>query len=201
MGYGDCQCGCGRKTEIAHINRTARNWVKGEPKRFVAGHNNAHVRTALKQPAEYKLINLGAGRVTKISNQDFARCSKHTWSLSGNGYAMCCALKVYLHRFILRVPKGSDTDHKDRDRLNNQRGNLRAATRAQNNMNGKTRSQSGYKGVVMRRGNYDAKIKLGGKIVYLGRRPVARDAALLYDAAALKHFGEFACTNEMLGLL
>jgi hypothetical protein len=36
--YGYCQCGCGQKTAIADQTRSARGWVKGEPKRYVLGH-------------------------------------------------------------------------------------------------------------------------------------------------------------------
>lgn len=36
--YGHCECGCGQKTEIAAINRTDRGWIRGQPKKRVAGH-------------------------------------------------------------------------------------------------------------------------------------------------------------------
>lgn len=37
--YGYCECGCGRRTNIAHQTDTARGYVKGEPFRFVTGHS------------------------------------------------------------------------------------------------------------------------------------------------------------------
>ena len=37
--YGYCQCGCGQKTTIAKRNEYRRGHVKGEPLRFVHGHN------------------------------------------------------------------------------------------------------------------------------------------------------------------
>lgn len=36
--YGKCHCGCGRSTTIAAQNSAERNWVKGEPIRYVRGH-------------------------------------------------------------------------------------------------------------------------------------------------------------------
>lgn len=36
---GVCQCGCGRETPIAPRNRKALGWVKGEPLKFLRGHN------------------------------------------------------------------------------------------------------------------------------------------------------------------
>lgn len=65
IAYGFCHCGCGEKTQIAEQNRAARGWIRGEPKRFVAGHYYAYRR---KLAAE----RLEAGRKT---------CSKcgHEW--------------------------------------------------------------------------------------------------------------------------
>jgi len=37
--YGYCQCGCGQKTKIAKEDRKRRGWVKGEPIKFIHGHN------------------------------------------------------------------------------------------------------------------------------------------------------------------
>ena len=39
--YGYCWCGCGQKTSIATKTRTKLKWFKGEPKRWVRGHQNA----------------------------------------------------------------------------------------------------------------------------------------------------------------
>ncbi len=38
--YGYCHCGCGEKTAIARQNETASGLVKGQPLRFVNGHNS-----------------------------------------------------------------------------------------------------------------------------------------------------------------
>lgn len=37
--YGYCHCGCGQKTNIATRNEYRRGHVKGEPLRFIHGHN------------------------------------------------------------------------------------------------------------------------------------------------------------------
>lgn len=36
---GLCQCGCGERTRIAPYTYKRDGWIKGEPVRFVAGHN------------------------------------------------------------------------------------------------------------------------------------------------------------------
>ena len=37
--YGYCHCGCGERTPLSDRTRTARGCVKGEPIRFIHGHN------------------------------------------------------------------------------------------------------------------------------------------------------------------
>lgn len=44
--YGYCQCGCGQKTSIAKVSRNRSGYVKGQPVRYVRGHNKlAHPLT------------------------------------------------------------------------------------------------------------------------------------------------------------
>jgi hypothetical protein len=37
---GLCQCGCGRKTKVNHRTSTHKGWIKGQPRRFITGHNS-----------------------------------------------------------------------------------------------------------------------------------------------------------------
>lgn len=43
MTDGFCQCGCGGLAPIARQNHTKKNWVKGQPLRFLPGHNLRHL--------------------------------------------------------------------------------------------------------------------------------------------------------------
>lgn len=37
--FGECHCGCGRSTRIAPKTYPERGWVKGQPIRYISGHN------------------------------------------------------------------------------------------------------------------------------------------------------------------
>lgn len=102
--------------------------------------------------------------------------------------------KIRMHRFILNVLEGVKVDHRDGDGLNNQKGNLRQATTAQNGHNRRINSNntSGFKGVSKRKHGWQATIQ--GK--YLGVFDTPGQAASAYDRAASVLFGEFARTNE-----
>lgn len=36
-----CQCGCGQPTRLAPVNDRSKGWIKGEPLRYLKGHNAA----------------------------------------------------------------------------------------------------------------------------------------------------------------
>lgn len=95
-----------------------------------------------------------------ISDEDLPIVSGSRWSYSksnrGGEYAHCYRFvdgkwrTVYMHRLLLDAPKGLEVDHKDGDGLNNQRHNLRLATRSQNEQNKqgvRSDSTTGYRGV------------------------------------------------------
>ena len=49
MSYpkGFCQCGCGQRTVVSPVTDRSHGWVRREPRRFIAGHNNRLLRKAV----------------------------------------------------------------------------------------------------------------------------------------------------------
>jgi len=79
----------------------------------------------------------GAGKFAKVSKEDYGMLIRYSWNYR-DGYAITKINRkeVRMHRLVLGVEDPEIlVDHKDRDRLNNQRTNLRTFTHTQNSNN------------------------------------------------------------------
>ena len=161
-----------------------------------------------------KEIPLSQGMVALVDDEDFEWLNKFNW------YACKCRGKFYarrktqtsraggrkrksttfyMHREIIKT--ALDIDHWDGNGLNNQRQNLRPCTESQNQMNRRNNgnSTSGYKGVSWhtRTGKRRATIRIGVKQAELGFYQSKEEAAIAYNEAAARYFGEFALANKL----
>ena len=163
-------------------------------------------------------VEVGDGSFTYIDKEDVCLVEQFpSWqnrkghiSLERHIYTEYGAIpqRIYLHRAImirvfgLSKMKVWQVDHKDRDKSNNRRSNLRLATSYQNcaNVVKKTRSKTGYRGVCIA----NRKLKkpyiayIGGegtKHRNLGYFDNPIEAAKAYDCAAINKWGEFAILN------
>jgi len=150
------------------------------------------------------------GRKIFVDNEDYIRLSQYKWYLiESNGSEQIITTKwnqdtqqtesINIGRVVLQVD--STVDHKDINPFNNQKYNLRKATRSQNNCNKKKYGvllSSMYKGVTRRkRSQYESRITINKKTIGLGRFKSAVEAAKAYNEAALKYHGEFAYLNKL----
>lgn len=104
---------------------------------------------------------------------------------------------VSLHRLVMRARPGQIVDHRNSDRLDNRKSNLRLCTTAENIANMDIRGGSSrFKGVYRDRdGRWHAQIGHQSRRYNLGKFKSEVDAARAYDAKALELFGEFARLN------
>jgi AP2 domain-containing protein/HNH endonuclease len=151
-----------------------------------------------------KKIPVGKKHFALVDDGDYARLSKWKWKLV-NGYAKRTDNRVdsggviCMHRVVNQTPEGKDTDHKNLNKLDNRKSNLRTCTRSQNFMNRKTWSKSGYKGVCYdsKKGKWRAEAGPAGTKRWLGYHETKEEAALAYNRAAGKLYGDFAKLNNV----
>lgn len=180
------------------------------------GFHDPHI----KIDGDAVLIPLSKGKhkrckYARIDHDDLDRVIRHKWYAKASGktfYGHSTSGKNLprhhrqLHMFIARAHPGQRVDHRNGDGLDCRKENLRAATVQQNAFNAvKTDSPhvtSKFKGVSRSpsSGKWIAQIKRDGVPHALGVFEKEEDAARAYDEAAARLFGDFAKTNDDMGL-
>jgi hypothetical protein len=155
-----------------------------------------------------KLISLTKGKFAQVDDEDFEELNQYKWRFAKK-YAIRdlpmqfgVRSSLYMHTAITGYP---ETDHRDGDRLNNQKSNLREVTRSQNRTNSiKPRtglSTSKYKGVILDRRHWRARVTLNegmprNRQKYLpGPFETEETAALAVDSFNRNEWGEHAVYN------
>lgn len=157
-----------------------------------------------------KEIQLTQGKVALVDDEDFEYLNQWKWHVRDNRNTFYAQrneydengkhLIIHMHRVILNLTdRHIFGDHIDFNGLNNQRYNLRIATRRQNNTNKKSskNSTSSFLGVSYHksRNNWRATIFKDYKQIHLGSFKTEIEAAKAYDKHALEIHGEFANLN------
>lgn len=154
-----------------------------------------------------KEIKLTKDQIALVDDEDYEDLSKYRWQARPWKYGWYASRRckdgcVYMHRQIMNATQKELIDHEDTNGLNNQKWNLRKATRKDNGGNRSTKVQTitNLKGVgikVFAKGNimYRAYIHINKKYKHLGYFDRAKDAAKAYDQAAMTYFGNFAKQN------
>lgn len=167
-----------------------------------------------------KEIVLNHGFVAQVDDEDYELLSSHTWRVLDPGkfrgrYAVTSIRDtstgkqktVLMHRMIMEKLGDSQghVDHRDSDGLNNQRTNLRLCQHSDNMKHRRKtvgRLTSQYKGVALRvRGNcrrWQADIQHNGKHIYIGAYLTEHEAALAYNAAAMRLHGDYSLLNKVV---
>lgn len=149
-------------------------------------------------------VEISKGHRALIDEEDYYKVVKYKWYFS-KGYA-CTTVRdnkkhnIRMHNLIMNFdPNNSDkiVDHIDGNTLNNQKSNLRIATKKQNSTNkSKCKNcKSGFKGVDFIIGKFRASLSDNRNHIHLGLFSTAEEAAEAYDKAALFLWGEFARLN------
>lgn len=167
-------------------------------------------------------LQLQNGMITEIDDEDYDKISGITWraqkAYKDNWYVVGALrgfkLKsgsqkiVKLHRVVMgATDRSQEVDHRDHNTLNNKKSNLRICTKSQNQCNragvASHKNGSDYVGVFVRpwkngiRNSYRAGLRVNRRWITIGTFHDEKSAAIAYNEAASKHFGEFACLNKI----
>lgn len=166
-----------------------------------------------------KEIILNNGMKALVDDGDYDRLSRYSWRYMQSGQTVYAARtevrrdefgrrrqrSVWMHREVLCLPglreSGLRVDHLDHNGLNNQKHNLRIATKEQNmgNLVSPNMRKGGLKGVSYTPNRktrpWLARIFHNGQTIHLGRFSTSVEAAMAYDRKARELHGQFALVN------
>lgn len=159
-----------------------------------------------------KLIPLTQGYSTIVDDEDFEELSKYKWYVMTNGkgdyiYASREHKTITMHRYIMRFSLGDKNviNHINGNTLDNRKQNLRIVSKSESQFYKKKRLNctSKYKGVHWHRAAnvWRSQITINNKNIYLGSFNYEIEAAISYNEAAKKYFGELAKLNEIKEIL
>ncbi len=162
---------------------------------------NYRVRPPGPKGEAVKLVPLGDGLYAYVDAADFEWLNQWHWRVFSGGYAGRYedGKMIYMHREIMKPPKGKVTDHINGNKFDNTRANLRNIT-AGENMHNKIKQpgvSSVYKGVCYCKAarRWRAQVDCDGKQHRLGYFDDEVEAARAYDYRAVQVFGECARPN------
>lgn len=151
-----------------------------------------------------KQIKLTQGKYALIDDEDYELISRYRWVYSSKGYAITHnpidgRQWIWMHRIIMGTPNGSQTDHINRNKLDNRKINLRVCSASQNRINASSSKtfSSKYRGVSWNtlKKKWTSQIQLHGKRIFIGRFQSEIHAAMAYDIWAKELHKEFAICN------
>jgi hypothetical protein len=148
-----------------------------------------------------KFIELTKGEQAIADDEDFEFLSQWKWYF--DRYAMRNERvnrgqrKVLMRRVIMNTPEGFETDHINRNKLNNRKANLRICTTFENQANKKKslNKSSIYKGVSKLKDKWISQVVCGKRLTFIGLFNQEHHAALAADLWNRDLYGQFARTN------
>lgn len=140
-------------------------------------------------------IALTQNQIAIVDDNLFEYLNQWKWSVDGSGYPqrMIKTEKGWrpckMYSYILPPVPGKFVDHKNLNRLDNRKKNLRYATYSESarNRGVNKNNTTGYKGVHFNasRNIFQAFITVDRRHIYLGQFSIAHEAAEAYNQAAL----------------
>lgn len=194
--YWKCICDCG------NFKIASRGNLKSGTTQSCGCLQKERASEAHKKTVRYDLTgDFGIGYTVNDNTQflfdkeDFSKISPYSWFMNDQGYIVALnddGRQIRMHRLVTDCQ--FEVDHRNRNRTDNRKENLRLANKQQNGMNRgcNKNNKLGVKGVSKINGRFYARIMKDGKTICLGGFSTLDEAHKARVDAEKMLFGEFA---------
>ena len=121
---------------------------------------------------DYYAVTTYKGEKFYIDKEDYDVVSQYQWFVTEHGYISATSNHMYLHRLVMNFPENMQIDHKNGNRLDCRKQNLRICDNQRNSYNTALRknNKSGIKGVYYSTSNksWNVQITYEGKVMHVG---------------------------------
>lgn len=125
--HGYCHCGCGEKTRLARQNHAKCGFVRGQPIKFILGHN------ARRRGPDYEVQSAGYTTPCWLWNGALIQGGYGRYQRGPKGQP---AHRAYYEKLVGPIPDGLDLDHLCRVRRCVNPSHLEPVTAAENTRRG-----------------------------------------------------------------
>lgn len=189
-----CKCDCGNEVIVKKHCLTSGNTKSCGCLRKYNTYNLT---------GEYGVGYTFKGKEFYFDLEDYDKIKDYCW-LSSHDY-ICTSINgkiIPIYKIVLNINDSSLlVDHRNHNKADNRKNNLRIVTYSQNNMNKSMQSNntSGATGVVWYKttNKWKAQIKINGKNIHLGYFVNFEDAVKARKKAEEKYFGEYSYDNSI----
>ena len=200
-----CQCDCKDKNTVivygSHLtngNTKSCGCLKSICAKELSKQNKKYNKYDLS--GEYGIGYTSKGEEFYFDLEDYDRIKDYCWRISKDGYVITIG-GISLHTVVMNTSNIQKVDHKQHNKIDNRKNQLRICTIQKNNMN-KTIAKNNTSGVTGvgwdKKGNkWIARIKINKKLLYLGSFVNFDDAVEARKEAEEKYFGEYSYDNSM----
>lgn len=203
-----CKCKCGNE-----LNVRGNDLKNGTTSSCGCLKRDIHIKpNKYDLSGEYGIGYTVDGREFYFDLEDYDKIKDRAWHINQQGYVITReghkGRRILLHRFIMGIEDIQDVnvvvDHKNHNKVDNRKNNIRVCTALKNGQNKKPRNRELYTGIRKYEYNgkhrhtikYKVEIQVNGIIYRLGKFDTYEDALKARKDAEKKYYGEFAYSEN-----
>lgn len=162
-----CRCECGKIVSVFQSSLKSGNQKSCGCKHFTACKKYNEYSIS-EETVKVKMTNCDEIMICDLDDWD--KLKVFCWSKGNTGYAEARVngKTTPFHHLVIKCEKGMVRDHRNRNKMDNRKCNLRVVTYSENNSNRPYKNKTGHRGIAKNGSGFSASITLNGKKKHIG---------------------------------